>query len=135
MQFADRIEKYIVEQNPDATLYELSVKDMEGIQKLRDSKYATWEWNFGYSPKYNYRKVIRTSGSGTIEINLDVHDGVIQRVKFFGDYFGILDSEEIEKSLVGTDHRLESVTKVIQSFDLPKYFANLSPEEFIPAFF
>jgi len=135
MQFADRIEKFIVEQNPDATLYELTNKDIEMIQVLRDSKYATWEWNFGYSPKYNFRKVMRTSGSGTIEINLDVHDGVIQRVKFFGDYFGILDSEEIEKSLIGTDHRHKSVAKVIQSFDLQKYFANLNPEEFIPEFF
>ncbi|MBE0647941.1 MAG: lipoate--protein ligase [Bacteroidales bacterium] len=135
MQFADRIETFIVEQNPDATLYELSSKDIGEIQKLRDSKYATWEWNFGYSPKYNFKKVIRTGGSGTIEINLDVHDGVIQQVKFYGDYFGILDSEEIEKSLVGTGHRKESVDRIIRSFDLSKYFANLSPEELIPGFF
>jgi len=135
IQFADRIEQFIMEKNPDATLYELSHEDMDQIRKLCDSKYATWEWNFGYSPKYNFRKVMRTTRSGTIEINLDVHDGVIQKVKFFGDYFGILDSEEIEKALVGVDHRHEPVRQVINSFDLSKYFANLSPEELFPGFF
>ncbi|MFC2102411.1 lipoate--protein ligase [Bacteroidota bacterium] len=135
MQFADRIEQFIVEQNPEAILYELTQHDMEQIQKLCASKYATWEWNYGYSPKYNFRKVMRTKGSGTIEINLDVHDGVIQQVRFFGDYFGILDSEEIEKALVGTSHRVESVTQVIESFDLSNYFANLNSEELIPGFF
>lgn len=135
MQFADRIETFIVQQNPDATLYELTQFDLEQISQLRDNKYALWEWNFGYSPRYNFRKVLRTPVSGTVEINLDVHDGVIRRVKFFGDYFGILDSEEIENALTGTDHRYESVSQVIQSFDLSKYFANLSREEFIPGFF
>ncbi|NQV03748.1 MAG: lipoate--protein ligase [Bacteroidia bacterium] len=134
-QFADRIERFIVEQNPDATFYELSQYDLRNIQELHDSKYATWNWNFGYSPRYNFRKVIRTTGSGTIEINLDVHNGVIQQVKFFGDYFGILDSEEIEKSLVGVNHRNETVRQILNSFDLSKYFANLSSEELIPGFF
>ncbi len=135
IQFADRIERFIVEQNPESTLYELTQEDIRNINELRESKYATWGWNFGYSPRYNFRKVMRTAGSGTIEINLDVHDGVIQQVKFYGDYFGIQDSEEIEKALTGTDHRVESVTQVIKSFNLSNYFANLSPEEFIPGFF
>ncbi|MBN1197947.1 MAG: lipoate--protein ligase [Bacteroidales bacterium] len=135
MEFADRIETFIVKQNPDARLYELTGEDIQEIQKLRDEKYATWEWNFGYSPRYNFRKVTRTTGSGTIEINLDVHDGVIQQVKFFGDYFGILDSEEIEKALAGIRHQYDSVADVLDSFDLSKYFANLNREEFIPGFF
>jgi len=135
MDFADRIERFIVEQNPDAKFYELSIEDLGHIQKLRNEKYSSWEWNYGYSPRYNFRKVTRTNGSGTIEINLDVHDGVIRQVRFFGDYFGVLDSEEIEKALVGTTHQAEAVAKVIGSFDLSKYFANLSREEFIPAFF
>lgn len=135
MQFAGLIERHILEQHPDARLYELSPLDLENIRKLRDIKYTTWEWNFGYSPKYNFRKMIRTSGSGTIEINLDVHDGIIRKVKFFGDYFGVLDSEEIEQALIGVDHRYESVQQVIHSFDLSKYFINLSPEELVPGFF
>lgn len=135
MDFADRIECFIVEQKPDARFYELSIEDLEQIQKLRNEKYSSWEWNYGYSPRYNFRKVTRTNGSGTIEINLDVHDGVIRQVKFFGDYFGILDSEEIEKALVGATHQMDSIAKVVDSFDLSKYFANLSRDEFVPAFF
>ncbi|MBL7138470.1 MAG: lipoate--protein ligase [Bacteroidales bacterium] len=135
MQFADRIERFIAEKNPEAIFYELTQDDLSHIRELRDSKYATWGWNFGYSPQYNFKKVMRTAGSGTLEINLDVHEGVIQQVKFFGDYFGILDSEEIEQALVGVDHRDETVRLILNSFDLSKYFANLSSEELIPGFF
>lgn len=135
LQFANRIEQFIVEQNPAAALYELTPQDLDHIRDLRDSKYATWEWNFGYSPKYNFKKVMRTAGSGIIEVNLDVQDGIIQHAKFYGDYFGVLDPEEIEKALIGADHRTEAVLTVINSFDLSKYFANLTAEELLPAFF
>jgi len=135
MQFANRIEQFIVEQNPAAALYELTQLDLDRISDLRNSKYATWEWNFGYSPKYNFKKVMRTAGSGIIEVNLDVRDGIIQHAKFYGDYFGVLDSEEIEKALIGADHRTEAVLGVLNTFDLSKYFANLTAEELLPAFF
>lgn len=135
MQFADRIEQFIVEKYPDARFYELTEIDMAEIGNLRDTKYASWEWNFGYSPRYNFRKILRTAGSGTIEINMDVQDGVIQRVKFYGDYFGIKDSEEIENELAGSAHRHSAVMEVLRSVDLSDYFSDLTPEEFLQGFF
>src|SRR5690554_2325750 len=38
---------------PDARDYYLSIEDREAVQALVDSKYGTWEWNYGKSPQYN----------------------------------------------------------------------------------
>ncbi|MFH1160791.1 MAG: lipoate--protein ligase [bacterium] len=135
MQFAGRIEQYIVEKNPEARYYELTEEDHRNIQALADSRYALWDWNFGYSPVYNFRKVLRTESSGTIEINLDVQDGVIGKIRIFGDYFGVLDSEEIEQAITGIPHREDSLREALAPFDIWKYFANLPVEELIKGFF
>ncbi|MGN0483631.1 MAG: biotin/lipoate A/B protein ligase family protein [Lachnospiraceae bacterium] len=34
----------------------LTKKDREEIQKLRNEKYATWDWNFGHSPRFTLRR-------------------------------------------------------------------------------
>jgi len=135
MQFADRIERFIIKKNPKAEFYELTSSDLKSISKLADEKYSTWEWNFGYSPKYNFKKALRTTSSGTIEFNADVHDGIIQQVRFFGDYFGVQDSEEIERALVQVQHNKSAILKTLQSYSIGNYFANLTVEEFITGFF
>ena len=135
MQFADRIEQYIIETNPQATLYELTEEDTERIQELADTKYGTWKWNFGYSPKYNFKKVLQAPGSGIIDLNLDVHDGIIKQIKIYGDYFGVFDSEEIEQALIGIPHNETAITEALEPFEIGNYFANLDQERFVQAFF
>lgn len=45
---------------PDCRIYTLTDDDIAEIQKLADSRYSTWKWNYGYSPKYtlsNQKKI------------------------------------------------------------------------------
>lgn len=135
MQFSTLVEEHIMEKYPEARLYELSDEDHRKINQMVESKYGTWEWNFGYSPRYNFRKVIRTEKSGTLEFNLEVSDGTIMQVKIFGDYFNIREPEEIEQALQGLPHREESIRKALEAFELSRYFNNLTPDEFIEGMF
>jgi len=135
MQFARLIEQHVMEKNPQARYYQLTDKDHNQIQALADSKYSLWDWNFGYSPVYNFRHVLRTENSGTIEIHLDVQEGVISRIRIFGDYFGVLDSEDIEEALTGIPHREKPIRAALSHFDIGKYFANLPLEELMKGFF
>lgn len=135
MQFADRIEQFIMKSNPHASLYELTEEDIATIQQLADTKYRTWEWNYGYSPKYNFKKVIRTAKSGIIELNLDVHEGIITAIRIFGDYFGVLDSEDIEQALSGIPHNEAAIREALKPFEIGKYFTNMNKELFIQSFF
>jgi lipoate---protein ligase len=135
MQFSTLVEEHIMEKYPDAKLYEPSEKDHEKIMKLTEQKYSTWEWNFGYSPKYNFQKIIRTQNSGTLEFNMDVTEGKIRKVKIFGDYFNIRDTEEIEDALTGVLHRDDAIRKALEPFHLTEYFNNITTDEFLQGMF
>jgi len=108
---------------------------LKKINELVKLKYGTWDWNFGYSPKYNFRKVLRTEKSGTIEIDLDVHDGIIRKIWIYGDYFGKYDTDEIEVALTDVEHQEDEIRKSIGKFELNDYIANLSIDEFIQGLF
>jgi lipoate-protein ligase A len=135
MKFADLIQEHIISMYPDARAYELSDEDHQKINEMVMAKYNTWEWNFGYSPNYNFKKILRTESSGTIEFDLDVKNGMILHTKFFGDYFSKLDTEAIEEALTGVSHEESAIRKAMEMFNLNDYFAKLTMEEFLEGMF
>lgn len=135
LQFADEIQDHIVEKYPDAHFYDLSEEEHKNIAVLVQEKYNTWDWNFGYSPKYNFKKVLRTEKSGTIEFDMDVQNGIIMQIKIFGDFFGKHDVEEIENSLKGIAHREDAITRTLKPFRISEYITNLTLKEFLQGLF
>ncbi|MEI7662386.1 MAG: lipoate--protein ligase [Bacteroidota bacterium] len=135
LQFASLIENHIIEKYPDARMIGLSGEDHEKIDGLVREKYNTWEWNFGYSPNYNFKKIIRTEKSGTIEFDLDVQNGTIRHIKIFGDYFNKFETEEIETALTGTVHQPDAIRKALLPFDIDNYFAGISEGELMEGLF
>jgi lipoate-protein ligase A len=135
MEFSTLIENHIMEKYPEAILYELSEEDHARIGEMVQSKYGTWEWNFGYSPQYNFRKVLRTNNSGTLEFNIDVTDGIIRDIKVFGDYFNMCEPEEIENALRNVQHTEGKIRDVLTSYNISDYFNNLTVDEFVTGMF
>jgi lipoate-protein ligase A len=133
--FASLIQEHIAEKYPDARIIELSQEDHEKIDELVRTKYNTWEWNFGYSPNYNFRKILRTEKSGTIEFDLDVRNGSIMMIRIFGDYFGKLDTEELEQILTGSTHEEEAIRAKLNGIVMGDYITNLDMETFISGLF
>ncbi|RYD73243.1 MAG: lipoate--protein ligase [Sphingobacteriales bacterium] len=132
--FAQKIMDHVVASNPDARMYEFTPEDLEAIGKIRDKKYATHEWNFGYSPDYSFKKGIKTTG-GTIEMNMDVERGIIKKVKIFGDFFNEKDIAEIEASLEGTEHNEAAIRTTLSRFNIKEYFRNITEDDLIEAMF
>jgi lipoate---protein ligase len=135
LQFSTLIQDHIIEKYPDATLIELSAEDHEKIYELVREKYNTWEWNFGYSPNYNFKRIVRTEKSGTIEFDLDVRNGTIRHIRIFGDYFSKYDTEVIETALTGAGHSEAAIREAILPYHIDDYFANITMEEFIGGMF
>lgn len=132
--FTQKIMNHVLDTFEGAKLYEFTEQDLEHIQKIRDEKYATWEWNFGHSPKYNFLQGARTPG-GTLEVNLHVEKGVIKEARFFGDFFGVRDIKDIEDALQDCKHTKGDVRSVLAQFDLKLYFHKMSPADVISVFF
>jgi len=114
--------------------YEFTVEDIRKIEKIRDEKFSQWDWNFGYSPRYNFEKLIKTSG-GTLEFHIDVEKGTMKDVKIYGDFFHKHDIDVIEKALSGIKHDPEVIRQKLGEFEFNEYFKNIEVEEFISGMF
>lgn len=133
-EFTQKVMDHIISTHEDCRPYEFSPKDIAAIKKIRDEKYATWEWNFGHSPNYNFRQGVRTKG-GTLEMNLDVEKGVIKKVKIFGDFFGSKPISEVEKALENCQHDQKQIRKKLDKFNIDDYFHQMTIDDLMSALF
>lgn len=133
-QFTQMIMDHIVETHDDCRIYEFTEEDLAAIQKIRDEKYATWDWNFGHSPNYNFQQGVRTQG-GTLEMNLQVKKGVIKEAKIFGDFFGSKDVSEVEEMLKGSQHDQDILRKKLESIELGAYFHQMTVDDLMSVLF
>ena len=85
-------------------------------------------------PKYNFSKK-SYQAAGTIEIYLDVTDGIIRHSKIYGDFFAKRDVGEIESALIGVRHNRAEIEKMLTGFCLDDYFLNIPLENLINCFF
>ena len=123
LEFKDYLMDFINKRDDNSHFYELNDKDIESINKLVEEKYSTWEWNFGYSPKYSLNNELKYPG-GNVEFSLDVHDGLIKDIKFFGDFFGKEDISFIENKLRNVKHNEYSIKSALEDVDINNYFLN-----------
>lgn len=99
--------------NPMET-YELTEEDLAAIKKLRNEKYATWEWIYGFSPEYTVRKEEKFDG-GIVTAHMNVENGRIKEIRLFGDFFGNGEMGDLEEALQGLplDDNLEAALEQI----------------------
>lgn len=116
-----------VEKMYGAREYLLSEDEIKRAEELADKKYRTWEWNFGYSPKYTFSKKKRFDG-GSISAYLSVVDGKIESAKLFGDFFFVSELSDIEKALSGVRHEKRELEKALLGFKISDYFGAIPLE-------
>lgn len=133
-EFTNKVMEHIISTHGDCVRYEFTPADIQAITKIRDEKYITREWNYGYSPDYSFKKGIRTNG-GTLEMNLNAENGIIKKVKIFGDFFNEKDISEIETSLENVDHEEEAIRKVLNNYQIDSYFRGITTDELVSAMF
>lgn len=102
--------------------------DVSGINDLVKSKYSTWEWNYGYSPKYTFRKSERTT-VGSVESFIDVSDGIIIDAHIYGDFFSDKPVTEFSEALIGCRHDRDCIRKVILQGQYTSCFGGINADE------
>lgn len=117
-----------------AKRYELTEADWEQIDELTQSKYKSWEWNYGNSPQYSYHRDGRFT-SGTIDIHLDIEKGYVAACRIYGDFFAKKDITELEQILIGTKMEEKDILAELEQRDLTPYIGNISPEELVDLIF
>jgi lipoate-protein ligase A len=109
--------------------YPLSEQDWAAVHRLADERYRSWEWTYGRSPDFNVQKKQRFPG-GEIDARLFVSQGVIQSVRFYGDFFAEVEPDELERLLAGVRYEREEIVRALQGVDIEQYFSDLNRQTF-----
>lgn len=113
---------------------DLTEEEKAEVRKLRDEKYATWAWNYGQSPAFDYRHRERWPG-GSLEVLLKVEKGVIRDVRFYGDFLSRTSLDDLTAALKGCPYRREATAEVLDTFDLTELFGTITKEEVLGTMF
>ena len=106
--------------------YALSEEELRSVRELRERKYASWEWNFGFGANYGFANERRFPW-GTVSVKMDVQAGRIRSVRLFGDCFGG-DVGALEARLTGLalDGHLKDT---LSGWDLSPYIRDARGED------
>ena len=99
-EFKDLLLQYMFDEDTALKIGQLSEIDLVAIESLKTDKYLTWDWNYGQSPEFNIRKSKKFE-SGKVEALINVKSGIIENVKFYGDFFAKGDITDVEDKLKG----------------------------------
>jgi len=133
-EFKELVQKYLLKVFPGSEIYKFTDDDVKAIHDLSVSKYQTWQWNFGYSPRYSFNRTIKT-GVGNIEFYVMVKNGIILdiKIKGFNDDYSKL--SEIELLLINQPHNPEAIEKILNSKSVGHFIKNIPPGELIKGMF
>ncbi len=96
--------------------YQFSEEDVKEIQKLMSEKYNTWEWNYGYSPTYEFSKHYRIN-KYMYSSKLKVEKGAISRIEVKTNHPEKESIETTAQNLVGLIHEKDTIRKELGGFD------------------
>lgn len=126
--FIGFIENYVAEHAGITEVRDLTAEEQEGIRRLADTKYSTWEWNWGESKSYS-RRERRRFVFGTVEAELEVSEGKIISAHISGDFFGTRDIAELEALLLGAKFDRNDIAVLLSVCGIGDFIAGSSAEE------
>jgi lipoate-protein ligase A len=114
-EFRVEILNTVLAETPDVEFYLLSEGDEREINKLVDEKYATWDWNFGYSPEYEFAKNEEVAG-GKLSMQMKIKKGIIQHAELEFNGSSFKEAVLVSDLLINTPHHYLDVKEKLQSF-------------------
>ena len=118
----------ILEEQPGGE-YRFTPEDCRAIEKLKEERYGTWEWNYGQSRECRIIRKKRFPACGSVEVHLSTDHGVIEEIGFFGDFFSVIEPEVLAGKLTGVRLEEQSIRAALAGEPVEKYFSGLTAEE------
>lgn len=109
---------------------DLTAEELQQVAQLKAEKYDTYGWNFGKSPRYD-TCCRRRWDAGTLEIQLTVDKGRIDKIGILGDFLALCDISPLEIALTGCAYREEDITQILHRFPAEQYLGGIPHQAFI----
>lgn len=114
--------------------YELSLEDIKAMEALMKDKYLTWEWNYGCSPPFNFRKKTRFSWGG-FDLRLFVERGIIKDCQIYGDFFSSEEIQPFTEKWIGCPFKIEDLHRTLNEEEIKKHVGDISKNELLTLIF
>ncbi len=101
-RFRDELTAFMKKYHGIKTAYDFNQKDIDAINKLVNNKYSTVQWNYGYSPAYEFRNSMEGH-----RLYLKVKNGIIEEIEIESTDLNFTDG------FTGVLHRYEEVGEII----------------------
>lgn len=113
-KFASEFLDFFMNNHPGCSIYTLAEKEINEITDLANSKYRSWEWNFGYSPDYTIHQAFSSNGIDWV-LDLKVSKGSITEFKIRDQK----DDHVFDLGMIfaGCQHREENIRKLADNIN------------------
>lgn len=104
------------------------------IYSQAEEKYRSWSWTYGRSPRCSIANRRRFEG-GTVELALELKDGLIADISFLGDFMATEPNAPLEQALTGLPFEKEAVAAAMGGMELRGMFGGVSAENLLELMF
>ena len=108
--------------------YVVTPEDQKEIDKIYEQYYNNWDWVYGKNPEFTTKRR-KHFNMGTIDARLDIKDGVIKNVKFFGDFFGPQDVTQLADQLKGVKYDRDAIAAALEKAGTAQYITGIPTAE------
>jgi len=133
-QFMHLLFEEIQQELPVADLYELTDNDIREIEKIATEKYRVWQWNFGYSPVYNFNVTFSTL-HGLLQLSIKVESGRLTEVIPDSSYLIKPEVEQLINAMEHQKHSKDDIRIIALQFENVLTKLGISEESFVDSFF
>jgi len=99
---------YILNSINDAGIYTLNNNDIKNINKLKEEKFMSWDWNYAYGPDYDFSRKFHIMNKPAY-IHMKISKGIIRECKFTASGKW----ERLGQLLPGTRHNFDDIAGLI----------------------
>lgn len=92
-------------------VYTLAPGEVAQVEALAESRYRSWEWNYGRSPAFDLQRSQPFPG-GDVTVEVRVDKGIIEQVRFHGRFTEPGRMHAIVERLTGTRYRRDDIRQV-----------------------
>jgi len=132
-QFIKKLVDWLKNYYPGSESYNLLPDQLEAIEQLSETKYKTWQWNFGYSPAYTFQAEIPLV-TGSFPIIIRIANGKFVHIDLPSDS-GNLELFKILESMTGLLHKEEEIAKFVENNRQQLELVGINTVIFSEAFF
>jgi len=116
------------------TINQLTNQESESIHQISKSKFETWEWIYGYSPKYVFKNSFVISNLMVI-LEMHVEKGIIKHVKTNIDSPQNTDYQHVFDTLLNLKHDYKSIFESLENHPKINSISNFKIQEFCNSLF